>query len=90
MRPTQTERIPKAIKLAVIVMIIVCVAAAWLTYWAIDKRSEATEPPASDNNAFCSDGRCYRSNGLYIGPDPLVLQSTAPQAKVPEFVPPKS
>lgn len=59
-------------RLSVIFLIVLMVITAIGVVVARGLLNASHEPKLHPTNAWCSDGKCYRDNGLYIGPDPLV------------------
>jgi len=88
MRPDQGSF--NFLKLLAMALLLVGLIAAVFTVWAWRVRSDSNSVSVTTNNAYCSNGSCYRTNGMYIGPDPLLPSADEKDAKVPEYIPPKS
>jgi len=71
----------------VVLIIAIALAIAGFTVWALQVRAETKTAPESASNAYCTSGSCYRTNGMYIGPDPATLPAGRENVKVPEYVP---
>ena len=77
----------KMISPTVVFIVAIVLAIAGFTVWAWQVRAESTTTHAPTNNAYCTKGSCYRTNGMYIGPDPTTLPADRKDVKVPEYVP---
>lgn len=88
MRPNQGSF--NILKLLAVALLLVGLIAALFTVWAWRVRTDSAKVPVANDNAYCSNGSCYRTNGMYIGPDPLSPSSDEKDAKVPEYIPPKN
>jgi len=62
----------KATRTSVAVLIVLMVITGVGVIVARYLLNTSHEPNVKPTNAYCADGKCYRDNGLYIGPDPLV------------------
>lgn len=71
----------------VVFIIALALAITGFTVWALHMRAETNTAPEPVSNAYCSNGSCYRTNGMFIGPDPATLPAGRVNVKVPEYVP---
>lgn len=66
-----------------IVVLALCGVAAF-TLWLWDKKDSVPVVDEHELNAYCYNGQCFRDNGQYIGPDPVVF-SVGPVKPTPVY-----
>lgn len=88
MRHKCKQHYPPLLHVVIVGLLILCLVVAGFTAWMWHVRNTTKQINVDTGNAYCSKGSCYRTNGMYIGPDPIIPSKAPTDAKVPEFVPP--